>query len=133
MANTVRLTWAIPVTAHLLGARLEAYVESKATISTFRLCARHGNPAVAPVAKLPAELINEILGHVGHSYFEEKLPRWADTTRCMKSRWGLPSKQQYDIEDQLNMISIDSPDSVRKIRFAKCREVQRLDSMSDGD
>ena len=129
MANTVRLTWAIPVSAHLLGARLEAYVESKATISTFRLCARHGNPLVAPAARLPAELIDDVVEYIELSFFEKTLPPWADVTRDMGNRWNIPWGEQVDMSDHLDMISGIAPKDPRNKRFARCREVQRLDSI----
>lgn len=71
MENTVRLTWAIPVDAFLLYARLEAYAESKATISAFRLCLQYGRTSGAPVSKLPAELIDEVVGYISLSFFEK--------------------------------------------------------------
>ena len=130
MANTVRLTWAVPVSAHLIGARLEAYVESKAIITTFRLCAQYGSTFSAPVARIPAELINKIAKYIDQSFFEKRLPQWANVTRNMGGQWYLDCEKHRDIYLNLDMISGASRDTAKGKRFVKCREVELLDSTS---
>ncbi len=130
MANTVRLTWAVPVSAHLTGARLEAYVESKATITTFRLCAQYGSTSNAPVARLPTELLNRIEKYIGQSFFEKRLPKWANATKNMGDQWYLDYEDRQDIYLHIDMISGPSQYNAKENRFAKCREVQGLDSTS---
>ncbi len=130
MSNTVRLTWAVPVSAHILGARLEAYGESKATISTVRLCAQYANPSVTPLARLPTEVLNQIVGYVSDSIFEERLSNWADMCK------GHVDDEDVSEDDCFymlqNMVGDRKPhfDEAKKLR--KCREVKGLDPLENG-
>ncbi len=136
MANTVRLTWAVPVSAHLLEARLEAYVESKATITTFLLCAQNGKVSCAPVARLPTELIDKVVGYLSHSFFEEQLRSWKDITRCMEGRCTFGhdhnhEDHEHNIYLHLSKIRNGISDTVEEKMFAKCRQVHYLRSIRD--
>lgn len=131
MENTVRLTWAVPVSAVLLGARVEAYVESKATVSTFRLCAKYGNPIIAPVARLPTELINEILGYIGQSFFEGRLSDWENHIGCLKGYHCLDGGGEECRESHIPMIKGSLGGSDEEQRFGKVCEVQRLPCIND--
>ena len=119
------VTWAIPVQAHLLGARLEAYVEKKATI-TLRLCAQNGNPSEAPLARLPFELMEIIVGYIQHQFFEERLREWVGISECMFGRChDRQDREDHDgrIERHLNKLGIQSGLPKEGKRFCKCREV----------
>lgn len=134
MSNTVRLAWAVPVSAHILGARMEAYVESKATISTVRLCAQYANPSLTPLARLPAELLNQIVRHVSDSIFEERLSDWVDMCKCHD---GGHSSEDNGIDYFWWIVINDSTPYFYKYiykakRFRKCREVQGLDPLERG-
>lgn len=132
MENTFRLTWAVPVSAVLLGARLEAYVESKATISTFRLCAKYGNLSVAPVARLPTELIDEILGHIRHGFFEKRLSDWENDIGCLEGRGCRRGDREDDcMEHHISTIKGSAPRSDEGEKFGKIRNVQDLPSIGD--
>ena len=85
MENTTRLTWAIPVEAHILGASLEAYVESKASIRTFKLCAHYGKSSLAPVSTLPAELLDLVAGYIERSFFDERILEWEEGSHCVEN------------------------------------------------
>lgn len=84
MERLTRLTWATPVEAHILGASLEAYVESKASITTFKLCAQHGKSSLAPVSTLPAELLNLVAGYIERSFFDEHISVWEESMNCVE-------------------------------------------------
>ena len=127
----MRLTWAVPVSAHLLGARLEAYVEGKATITTFRLCAQNGKASSAPVSRLPAELIDEVVEYLSQSFFEMQLPGWKKITRCMEDRCKHGHKHEKAIDRHLNKISDGPWDTDEGNEFAKCRQVHELHSIDD--
>lgn len=124
MTNTVRSTWAIPVSACLLGARLEAYVESKVTISTFRLCAQYGNPSDAPLAKLaPVLLGSRMDGHLSQS------PQKSNANSGVTMKKTLRATSQEDILDK---ISSNLPETIPGKRFAKCGEVRGTDFIDGG-
>lgn len=131
MSSTSTVTWAIPVEACLLGARLEAYVESKATISTLRLCAKKGNPSEAPLAKLPQELTEEIVKHVQHPLIEKKLQEWKDMTYCLEGKCQYLRGHKNDhslnhhvrLDRHISKLSRQTQQSEEGERFAKCRKV----------
>jgi hypothetical protein len=52
--------WALPVRIDILGAHLEAHVETLLTISALRLCNKFGSGPQCFVNKLPAELVSII-------------------------------------------------------------------------
>ena len=85
MERTTRLTWATPVEARILGASLEAYVESKASITTIKLCAQYGKSSLAPVSTLPAELLNMVAGYIEQSVFDERIPVWEESLNCVEN------------------------------------------------
>lgn len=124
MSNTVRLTWAVPVSAHLLGARLEAYGESKAAISTVRLCAQYANLSGTPLARLPTEVLNQIVGFVSDSIFEERLPDWVDMFKCHDDG-GDSSDDGFDY--LWDVTCNDEPYFHKAKKLCKRREVQGLD------
>ena len=59
MPSKVTVAWAVPVDAATLGARLEAYAETKAATRTFRLCAKYASDSV--IESLPEEIIRKYL------------------------------------------------------------------------
>ena len=129
MSATV--TWAIPIEAHLLGARLESYVESKAAVSTFRLCAQNGNPSEASVSKLPAELTEKIVTHIQHPFFEKRFLEWVDVTNCLDGWCFLLDHEEDHYEDHqarldrhLEKLSPQIQQSKEGKRFAKYRKVR---------
>ena len=132
MTNTLRLTWAIPVNAYLLGARLEAYVESKATISTFKLCALHGDTSVIPLARLPAEILEIVIGYLELPFFEERAQKSLDITDCFQGIYhecfdnADPEAHYQDMEIHLDMIAGGIPATTQSKAFALYRKVHYL-------
>lgn len=132
------VTWAIPVQAHLLGARLETYVETKATISTLRLCAQNGNPSKTPLAKVPFELMEIIVGHIQHPFFEKYLHEWERISDCMSGRFHEKHYcEEHDevdhderIERHHRKLGIHPGLSKEGEMFWKCRKVGLLPSWS---
>ena len=62
------MAWATPVSVAQLGARLFAYVETKAAITTFRLVLRH--ISLTACRKLPEEVVSLITSKVRDIAFE---------------------------------------------------------------
>ena len=86
MVNTTTIAWAIPVKVDQLGARIEAYVASKATISTFRVCVKYGNVPGAFVGRLPVEVVDIIAMLLREPFFDETLQKWEKDIRCCEYR-----------------------------------------------
>ena len=80
------LAWAIPVKTQLLGARLEAYVESKLLVATFKLCVKYGPSNHAPVGRLPPELINLIVDRIQWPILNSCESRWARYQLCLEDK-----------------------------------------------
>ena len=72
--NSIVIAWATPVNLAQLGARLEAYAETKAAMTTFRLIARH--TTLAALHNLPEEILEMIAGNVRDSIFRKKWRTW---------------------------------------------------------
>ena len=65
--SSIIMAWATPVSLAQLGARVEAYVETKAAMTTFRLAVRHSTLAV--LHNIPEDIMEMIAGNVGDSVF----------------------------------------------------------------
>lgn len=132
-SGDVVVTWAIPIETHLLGARLEAFAEEKVPISTLRLCAPKGNPSEAPVARLPFELVEEIVRHIANQSFEKHLQEWAGISDCMTNCCHEKEHREvyheihdghYErVEPHRGKLGLQSEPSKEKKRFRKCRKV----------
>ncbi len=83
----VTIAWAIPVDAKLIGAQLEAYGESKATVHVFRKCIQLAHPSRA-MANIAPELVGMIATHTQTLFFEERLAWWEDADRCARVECG---------------------------------------------
>ncbi len=64
---------------------MESYVETKASIHVFRLCAQHAQPG-APLGRFPPELIEMIATEVQNAAFDRQLQTWQDSTRCCANK-----------------------------------------------
>lgn len=124
--HPVSVTWAIPVEAHLLGDALDTYVETKAKITTVRLCAQNGNPSETPLARLPQEMTDNIVGHVWRDFFEERSQDWLEVNNAFQD-WRTVSCDDKDppVIDQekvyrfLIEFSMHGPPSTETKRFGK--------------
>lgn len=79
----VTIAWAIPVDAKLIGAQLEAYGESKATVHVFGKCIQSAHPSRA-LANIAPELVGVIATHIQTLVFEERVAWWEDADRCAR-------------------------------------------------
>ena len=85
MVNNITVAWAIPVNITILGARLEAYVKSKSTVTAFRACIQHGQIEGTALGRLPPELIEIVAANIQQPIFEEHLMQWEKATECCLS------------------------------------------------
>ena len=81
--NNIVISWATQVDLVQLGARLEAYAETKAAITTFRLAVR--TSAVTACHNLPEEIISMIATRVRDIGSERKTKKWNIFTKCLTS------------------------------------------------
>ena len=79
--NGIAVTWATPVDAAELGARMESYVDTKASVHVFKLCAQHAQPG-APLGRLSSELIEMIATEIQDAAFDKQLKAWQQSIRC---------------------------------------------------
>ncbi|KAL8648573.1 MAG: hypothetical protein Q9226_005935 [Calogaya cf. arnoldii] len=75
------IAWAARVSLPQLGARLTAYVKTKASITTFRLAAQRA-PSAA-LRNLPEEIIFIIASCVRDTVYETKIEKWIRVGRCL--------------------------------------------------
>lgn len=77
---------AVSVPVDLLGAHLEAYINLLPTISTLRLCNRHGKGDHAIITQLPMELVDAIEGCLVDGTREELHQTWSTLFKCWEHR-----------------------------------------------
>ena len=81
MVNNLTMAWATPVDTVKLGARLEAYVDTKSAVLTLRLCIPYA-PSGCYLAKLSPEVIGIIGTQVQDAVFETLRPSWELAWEC---------------------------------------------------
>lgn len=81
LLNGITLSWATPFDAAELGARMEAYVETKALVLVFKLCVQRAQ-SEAPLGRLSPELIEMIATEVHDAAFKKKLKIWHKDLFC---------------------------------------------------
>ena len=67
--------WALEVDDTRLGARIEAYVLTKAQITTFRLVVQNYN--LGPLHSLPAELVEGIFNELKDLVYKDRMAYWS--------------------------------------------------------
>ena len=81
MVIKLAVAWATPVDPVHLGARVEAYVETKSTISTFRLCSQYASQG-SSLVRLPAEVLELVVAQVQEAEFQDRRQGWAQDLDC---------------------------------------------------
>lgn len=79
-SGEIIVAWATRVSIAQLGARLYAYAETKAKITTFRFVVRHTN--LIACRKLPEEIISLI-----DIAFKQRMKNWVKIERCLTYEW----------------------------------------------
>ena len=145
MKDGICLAWAVRVEDYSqLGARLEAYVEAKATITTFEACKLHASSS-SLLKQLPKEIMREIAEALTDMIYIPKIKYWQRVQKCLNGRCRTKDHQSshyssyYDeddsdccsyesafeehqetLEDQIH--KLENEDS-EKSRFAFCKKV----------
>lgn len=100
------LAWATPVSLSQLGARLFAYAETKAAITTFRLVTSHANIV------LPGELIDMISSKIRDNAFESTIKGWVKVGRCLANTCTTVSHvSRADLDSLAGMVSSNWADN----------------------
>ena len=87
MEGKVNFAWAIEADHAQLGARLEAWIETKAAISTLTACFKHYRlPAKGglPARGIPEEIQTMIANELKTAVYEERVQRWTRVQRCVE-------------------------------------------------
>ncbi|KAL9036849.1 MAG: hypothetical protein Q9180_004061 [Flavoplaca navasiana] len=83
-SQKLTIAWATRVSFAQLGARLISYIETRASITTFRLAARY-TPSSA-FCKLPEELVLMIANEVSDQSFRTEMKDWVQASDCLANR-----------------------------------------------
>ena len=89
MEGKISLAWAIEVDQAQLGARLEAYVSTKAAITTLRSClARYLLPPSVHIQNrnIPQEVIDLIADAVKDAVYIPKVQDWTRSRKCVQAQ-----------------------------------------------
>ena len=89
MEGNISLAWAIEVDQAQLGARLEAYVSTKAAITTLRSClARYLLPPSVHIQNrnIPQEVIDLIADAVKDAVYIPKVQDWTRSQKCVQAK-----------------------------------------------
>ncbi|KAL8964253.1 MAG: hypothetical protein Q9183_004584 [Haloplaca sp. 2 TL-2023] len=71
---------AVKVNPAQLGARIEAYVETKAAAETLKACIAHSKNA--SLSKVPLEVTRMIIDELQDSTYRNKIPQWVQGCKC---------------------------------------------------
>ena len=146
MDSKINLAWAVSVNYAQLGARLEAYVETKPTITTFRACLPLSPiPSVSNIPREVVELIEEALKDM--VYFP-KVRDWLKDCKCIRNECGFrdhfpeedddasiysedeiewdgrSERHQEILDEHIHKVTVPSSNHIVG-KFARCREVSQ--------
>lgn len=105
--NDVAIAWAMPVSLAQLGARLFAYVKTKAVITRFRLAALRG-ALVGGYCGLPPELVAMIAREVRSVVFNSEMKKWVKIRKCLKNTCTTLSHMGQEDYDEMASILTSS-------------------------
>ena len=80
--DKIHLAWAVPVNHARLGARCEAYIETRASITTFKICSEKSKL----LSVLPGEVIGLITDELTDLVYVEKMVYWLCAQNCVTGK-----------------------------------------------
>ena len=95
MDGKISLAWAIEVDYCQLGTRLEAYIKSKAAVTTLKACfSRYRVPAKGKLAErqVPQEIQNLIVDALENAAYESTVQAWAYARLCAENKCETPNQ-----------------------------------------
>lgn len=114
--NDISLTWATPVNLAQLGARLTAYAETKAAITTFRLAIR--DTTLSAFHSLPEEIIGMIASEVRDITFRQEMKQWVKIGKCLTNTCTTLSHLDQAQLEYLDFLAEEPPSRISKKRLA---------------
>ena len=108
MSNQVSLAWAVPVDYTQLGARLEAYVETRAAVTTFKACILH--TTIRSMSNLPPELVGSVIDALKDIIYLQKIDMWNIERRCMEQECNTRSHLAMGNHISPHLLGLFNPD-----------------------
>ena len=120
MENDITLAWAVSVDYAKLGARLEAYVETKAQITTLKACVASSCSTHPSISKLPPEIVTAIANALKDIVYVPKIKRWLRAQKCVHNEcervdhftkqelWKYESWSELPLEEDDDILYQDS-------------------------
>ncbi|KAL9595980.1 MAG: hypothetical protein Q9219_006103 [cf. Caloplaca sp. 3 TL-2023] len=81
--SAVNLAWAVEANYIQLAARLQAYAETKAAITTFQACVRASTGSC--MSSLPYELIRMVSDELKDTIYRKKIKKWLRAQKCIEN------------------------------------------------
>ncbi|KAL8942231.1 MAG: hypothetical protein Q9211_001475 [Gyalolechia sp. 1 TL-2023] len=106
-SQDINIVYAAQVSLPQLCARVLAFVETKASITTLRFSVRHA-PFSAALHSLPEEMISMVAGYLRDLAFEDQIERWLRLSRCLAGECKTSSHLR---PDERAAPGYDSPNS----------------------
>ena len=97
--NQLVVAWAWPVSLPHLGARVEAYAETKSSINTFRLVTRYS--ALSACHNLPEDVFSMIARRIRDMVYKEKMQAWIKINNCLSNTCTTMSHVSHEAQDSL--------------------------------
>lgn len=110
MTHHINIAWALKVNHDQLGARLEAYVETKSVVNTLRACLlRLSLPSKSTI---PPEISQMIVDKLRDASYLPKILKWHRRRRCVQDECETLDHVDMDV---LADHKIDDPDDVDEL------------------
>ena len=87
MGHHIDIAWALKIDHAQLGARLEAYVESKSAITILRACLLRLN--LPSNSSIPPEISQMIVDELRIASYKPKIYKWHQGRRCVQDECNL--------------------------------------------
>lgn len=83
MDRKINIAWALKLDHAQLGARLEAYVETKSAVTTLQACLLR--MSLPSTSSIPPEISQMIVDVLRDACYEPKILKWHEARRCVQS------------------------------------------------
>ncbi|KAL8789083.1 MAG: hypothetical protein Q9213_001346 [Squamulea squamosa] len=129
-SENVLLAWAAQVSLPQLGARLVAYTETKASITTFRLVVQKAQ--FMAHRGLPVEILAHITSEVRETVFQREEKVWINIHACLTDTCATLSHiPQEDIDEYLSFCTTDQWVNDMEANFADYARAYHQDTKNE--
>ena len=123
MNNPINLVWAVPINHARLGARVEAYVESKAAITVFRLCVEKSNLW----SRLPPELVDIMANKIKYLAYQDTIAYWLRAEGCVANTCVMAD--HFNVEEILEFKDCDCSVASSESKATSCHCVDDVEDI----